>query len=432
MDVECTFKEHNFDHGETVYCCSILDKVINDNEELFLFGEHLNGKSNTDVQGVQFFDCNLTKVPAGITKIFANLKMLAILSSGLKRICKDDLVEYKNIEKFICNSNKLVFLPGNLFDDFENLEWIELWNNNIKLIEPNIFDNLKNLKYVDIEQNPKYDKWFANNKYYDCNSSLEGVIDQIYQVFLSSDIQNLKKFVKKVKNPIEILKQFKERSSNIDSKLNLLELAFDAVENLQREVDNLAPKLQNGLIRDLNNFIQDENSRDFQIQIEDKEFRVHKFLLAARSPILAETLKNNPEVENLNLVDISEDIFEQILNFIYTDELPGEGTNYLHLFAAAGRLQITDLKNFAASKLIDQVNAENIYEIFKLSTKYNHDELKQKSFNEIKANYPKIKFNDGWITEPEKVGLVIDKFKKKEEAIKRLDDEFDDEVTSLT
>ncbi|KAL7013176.1 hypothetical protein ACKWTF_015234 [Chironomus riparius] len=81
--------------------------------------------------------------------------------------------------------------------------------------------------------------------------------------------------------------------------------------------------------------------------------KIHEFLLAARSPILAEILKSNPEVENLNLVEISVEIFKIILKFLYTDELPGgNGTNVLNLFAAAGKLKIEELKNFLGTKLL--------------------------------------------------------------------------------
>jgi len=61
---------------------------------------------------------------------------------------------------------------------------------------------------------------------------------------------------------------------------------------------------------------------------------------------MAEIFRNNPEAANLNLVDIPVDIFEIILKFLYTDELPDENeTNFVQLFVAANRLQIKELKN---------------------------------------------------------------------------------------
>ena len=60
--------------------------------------------------------------------------------------------------------------------------------------------------------------------------------------------------------------------------------------------------------------------KDFSIKIEDREFKVHKFLLAARSPTLAEMIKNNPDADELQLVDISVEIFEKILKYLYVSK----------------------------------------------------------------------------------------------------------------
>ncbi|CAG9811163.1 unnamed protein product [Chironomus riparius] len=143
--------------------------------------------------------------------------------------------------------------------------------------------------------------------------------------------------------------------------------------------------------------------------------KIHKFLLAARSPILAEILKSNPEVENLNLVEISVEIFEIILKFLYTDELPGDnGTIVLHLFAAAEKLKIEKIKNFAGTKLINTIDQENALNILKLSNKYEHEELRQKSFNKVKKMYPKCDFKDFHKTNFELMMKIIEQFEKYE------------------
>jgi len=453
MEIKCNFKDLPYKHGERYYCCFIEGHLILKDAELKFIGDHEYIKTNLDVYGVEFNQCTVSQVPQGLTKIFPNLKMLAIKNSKLEEICKNDLIEYKNIEKFISYKNKIEFLPGDLFEDFKHLEWIEFWENKLGIIEPNIFDGLNNLKYVDIEGNPDFDKWYSFYPCYNRSTSLEEVKNQIFTKFLSNDQKKLKNFIKKVENPIAMLKTFSERSYDFATKSTVLKLALDTLEhifestnaeklemenNFQKQIEDLTLKLQTGLFGNIRNFINDENSKDFKIQIDDKEFYVHKFLLAARSPVLAETFKNNPEVENLNLIDISMEIFEQILNFIYTDELPNEETNYLQLFASAGKLKIEDLKNYAALKLLDQITSENAFEIFKLSNKYNQNELRQQSFLEIKKKFPKIKFHVGMEADPEKVGIIVEKFIKKEEAIKKLEeeiqmieDEFEYELTSF-
>jgi len=113
------------------------------------------------------------------------------------------------------------------------------------------------------------------------------------------------------------------------------------------------------------------------------------------------------------------------LKFLYTDELPGDdGTNFMHLFAAAEKLEIDELKNFAASKIIVMIDQDNALEIFKLSNKYGHEELSKKAFNEFKKLYPSCKFKDEWITNTEIVVKVIEQLKQAEEAIRKLEKEF--------
>jgi hypothetical protein len=232
----------------------------------------------------------------------------------------------------------------------------------------------------------------------------------------------IKKYPECLKDLRMSKKSLKQENQQLkESKLKLTtELEREKLKN-----SKIISKHETGIFADLQTLIQDDSTKDFQIQIDDREFPIHKFLLAARSPTLAEILRNNPEVENLNLVDISVDIFEVILKFLYTDELPGvDGTNFLQLFAAAGKLKIQELKKYAAMNLIDVINENNAIEAFKLSNKYAHEELKQKAFNEIKKMYPKYEFEDAWASNAEFVITFIEQFKKNEEEIRKLKEKF--------
>ena len=119
------------------------------------------------------------------------------------------------------------------------------------------------------------------------------------------------------------------------------------------------------------------------------------------------------------------EIFEIILKFIYTDELPGDnGINFLHLFAAAEKFKIKELRDFAASKLTNTIDEKNALGMFKISNKYGYEELKQKSFEKIKKKYSKIKFNEKWINDEKIIFEVIAKFEKTKAEIEKLQKEF--------
>jgi Leucine-rich repeat (LRR) protein len=384
MSLSCTYFEETV-MNETFYVCLIDEQFVPPVSVLDIIGEHSVGKTGKDVKEVKFRDCEVSKVPQRLTKLFPSMTNLTIWSSNLQSVTKNDLVEYQLLKKIFFIHNELEFLPGDLFEGFKNLEVISFMGNDLRIIEPNIFDGLKKLKHVNLSKNRNFTKYFSKYlEYIDRNASLAELKNEVNQVICKN---------------------------------------FQLYKNIiQKEAEK-----QQTLFIDINKFVMDDSFKDFNIQIGDQIFPVHKFILAARSPTIAEIIKNNPEVENLNLFDMPVEIFEKVLKYIYTDEYPTvDGLDLLRLYAAAGRLKITELKNFAASQILRTLNADNSIEVLKLSNKYEHEELRENSFDEIKKKFPKIPFKDKWTHEPETVQMIIDKFMEKEEAKRLLDQEFEE------
>ncbi|KAL7013204.1 hypothetical protein ACKWTF_015260 [Chironomus riparius] len=456
MAILCEFSNFLLQHNEEIYGCEIKRQVIFEHKELKLRAKVLNGRTNNDVHSVKIESCMITKVPKGLSTYFINLKVLHINASKLKKITKNDLTEYKNLEKFICTDNEVDYLPFDLFEDLKNLEFIDFSGNKLKIIDPNIFDGLDKINHINLRRNPNYTKCFSIYPAYVPNATLDGLKTQLYDKFLF-DSQNLKTLLSQFKQKIQEIRAYEENQRSatsafkttqelkaLASKLNLENQQLkDSNAKLKTDFEyeklknaKLLLNFQKGIFFDLSALIQNDATKDFQITIDDHEFSVHKFLLIARSPTLAELLKNNSEVENLNLVDISVDIFKIILKFLYTDELPGDdGTNFLLLFAAAGKLKIEELKDYSAGKIVAQVNADNAFEVFKLGYKYNHGRLRERAFEEIKKKYPKIEFKDEWAIDLDKMAMIIDGFMRREEEIMKLEEEIQrikDEFSYLT
>jgi len=368
MDLKGTFHygKNQFSE-ELMYTCVIEQQQIAVDEILNISGMHLDGKTNVDVKYVKFLECPITRVPQRLTDIFPSLTGLIISHSSLKTVTKDVFDEYSIVlECFYLQYNQIEFVPGDLFEGFENLKAISFYGNKLKIIEPTIFDGLNNLIFVDLRHNPNYNTYYLGKSGY---ADIKRVKDELKQVFC---------------------------------------------ENIQLYKDLKDAEAQQVLLSDIKNIIQHDSFKDFKILIGDRQFAVHKFFLAARSPTLAEILNNNPEVENLSLCDISVDTFEIILNYIYTAAFPERNEyNQLSLYAAAGRLKIEKLMNYVAAHILDQITDENALDVLKVSNKYEHYGLKQKSFDIIKKKYVKIIFKDEWIEEPETVRIIIDKFEKK-------------------
>ncbi|KAL7012790.1 hypothetical protein ACKWTF_015051 [Chironomus riparius] len=390
MELVSSFKTFIGSPDIKFYRCTIKNQIINKDSAIKLSTQHHEqDKTINDVTYVQFEDCSMEKIPKGLSKVFPGMKVLFIFNSKLKKISKNDLIEYKHLVRFHSERNDHEYIPGDLFEDFKSLEWISICGSKLKIIEPNILDGLENLQVVRFLQASLFDQLYSIYPEHGGNSSLDEFKDKLLKTFLTNDLQTIKNYLNKLQN-----------------------------------------LSQKGLFGDLKAYIKDDSSKDIKIHIDDREFHVHKLLLTIRSPPIAEILRNNPEAANLNLVDIPVDIFETILKFLYTDELPAdEDQNFMQLFVAANRLQIKELKNFAATEISNRINAVNAMDIFNMSHKYDQEELRKKSFEEVKKMYPKIEFKDEWASNPEKVVKIIEGYKKMEEEIRKQKDEFESLMT---
>ena len=221
MKIKCRFTEFFFIHGETFYGCEIENHQIPEDRELKFIGKHLNGKTNYDVQDIKFKDCNITKVPQGLQRIFPNLKVLDINNSKLKKISKNDLIEYKYLKILVFNDNDLEYLPGDLFDYFEFLTHIEFDRNKLSVIEPNILDNLHKLTNVSFASNPNYNNWYSIHQIYEPNATIQEIKDDLRDKYFSRF-----KFLQDLKDSADELEDYKETFKLLENQIQALQTRY--------------------------------------------------------------------------------------------------------------------------------------------------------------------------------------------------------------
>lgn len=175
---------------------------------------------------------------------------------------------------------------------------------------------------------------------------------------------------------------------------------------------------------DVKKLLTSDKFRDFTIKINEDELKVHKFILIARSPTIAEMIENNPEADSLVLQDIEVDVFKLILDYIYNDTMPDYDDKLTQIFAAAGKLGLEALKTFIGAQLCDSVVEENALELLKLATKQNHEGLKLKSFAKIKKMFADKNLKDELIDDVEKLQKLVDGKRRLEEKIQKAEEEF--------
>jgi len=98
---------------------------------------------------------------------------------------------------------------------------------------------------------------------------------------------------------------------------------------------------------------QNEIGTDFDIIVGKKIFTVHKFILAARSPVFANQF--NDEKKEENCLDVDADCMERFLKFLYTGESEGAVNNpKLKELASTYQIKILESICGAASKEMDE------------------------------------------------------------------------------
>lgn len=114
------------------------------------------------------------------------------------------------------------------------------------------------------------------------------------------------------------------------------------------------------------NMLENPLLSDFKFIVKGKEFKVHKNIMAAASPMLlkmftidmTENKKGESEIDH-----IEPEIFEAMLKFIYGTEMP-EDVDHRQLYAAAHYYQIESLKAICEQEVHTSLNVDNAIEIF--------------------------------------------------------------------
>lgn len=91
------------------------------------------------------------------------------------------------------------------------------------------------------------------------------------------------------------------------------------------------------------------------------------FLFSERSKafrlIFAENVgKNRSSIEN-----VTAEVFEQLLHFIYTNNIPKRNLQFMTLMAAAHQFEIEELKEICEAQLMIRLNGSNAAEIFQFA-----------------------------------------------------------------
>lgn len=157
------------------------------------------------------------------------------------------------------------------------------------------------------------------------------------------------------------------------------------------------------LPEDLEELFNSQDLSDVTICANGKEFKAHKAILAARSPMFRGMFSHDMKETKLNRVDVPDvdaDVLQEMLRFIYTGkslleqrlqnkeqrdqkELERDQHLAIELLQAANKYQLDRLKLICEEALLRTLSAESVAEILALADLYNASQLKRRAIEFI-------------------------------------------------
>ncbi|KAM6992739.1 kelch-like protein 29 isoform 1-T2 [Tautogolabrus adspersus] len=150
------------------------------------------------------------------------------------------------------------------------------------------------------------------------------------------------------------------------------------------------------MLKELNQQRRAKEFTDLKIIVEGKEFEVHQNVLASCSLYFKDLVKRSSgetrcgEVLELNLSNISADVLEMLLEFVYTGSLVIDSANAKTLLEAANKFQFNTFCKVCISFLEKQLTAANCLGVLAMAEAMSCTELHNMAKAFALQNFPEV------------------------------------------
>lgn len=144
----------------------------------------------------------------------------------------------------------------------------------------------------------------------------------------------------------------------------------------------------NDILTNVRGLYHDQTFSDFTFFVKDKEFKIHKNVLAAASPVFLKMFTTNMEESRTNqcrMDHIEPDVFDKLLEYVYKGRLPEDFGDFAkEIYTAADYYQLDRLKQLCKSEVFERLSVANALETYKWACRYDLDDLKCDSWEVVK------------------------------------------------
>jgi len=149
----------------------------------------------------------------------------------------------------------------------------------------------------------------------------------------------------------------------------------------------------------MGSLLRDGKYADCSIKCEGRQFNVHSFIMAARSPHFARFLEHDTAVQGnktMLVEDISAEVMEELLVYVYTDKAPHLDVMATDLLKAADMYELEHLKVMCEVSMRQTLDSDTAAELYALSDMYHAKQLRIAAVDHVINHTTEVLDTEGW------------------------------------
>lgn len=165
----------------------------------------------------------------------------------------------------------------------------------------------------------------------------------------------------------------------------------DEDAELNEKISSDQVPLYNGL----KTLLSEELFVDITIKCGDEEYRAHKAVIAAQSPVFKKMFETNMKEKAANLVEITDTdsmVISEMLTYLYTGSVPKMDDVAKELLVTANKYELLKLQLMCEKTMISGINLTNVMELLIFADSY----LKKACLNCVYQNFAAVCRSDQW------------------------------------
>lgn len=138
---------------------------------------------------------------------------------------------------------------------------------------------------------------------------------------------------------------------------------------------------------------------DITFIVKDMKIPAHKCVLVTCSTVFDAMLSNamkERESNEVKIDDVEEDVFTEMLRFIYKGKVENSNVMAADLLSVADKYDLKDLKDFSQQEILKSLSVETAAKYLVLADLYTSDLLKQETIEFIARKSAAVIKTDGW------------------------------------